>query len=302
MFTFPVTFFSSSAPADPKVYTLGYSMGGNKGGSATATILKVVFSSDTFSELLATIDTARFSSGHGTSSTKGYCCGGVGPNNKIDQLTFASEASTELSATLGTATDTQGVSSTTKAYMMGGSNAGYLTTIQNLTFSDESVDNNSDSLDTGRNRMGAVYSDSKGYCAGFEGGGTEINEFVFSSELSAASSTVLSESTGYAGCYIQDPDKCFWMGGHNGSSYQNNIDKMVFSSETRSTISDNLTTATGRLGGVTTNETNAYALGGDTGSYIDDVEKFVFSSETTSTLSAKLADNEYREKGGTFAE
>lgn len=80
----------------------GYSAGGGEYSSA---ITKVLFSTDVFSGIIATLAVARNNAGSVKSSTHGYFCGGKYAfnqyNKEIDGLAFASESAYNPASTLG---------------------------------------------------------------------------------------------------------------------------------------------------------------------------------------------------------
>lgn len=232
-------------------------------------------------------------------ATKGYALGGYNGSagvTEIDGIRFSDETAINPAATLGTAVwDTTGVSSLLAGYVLGGgTNPSYTPTsaIQKLLFSSETASLPSATLATAGAGVCGVSSTLKGYGLGrFNSLGqpvTEIDGILFSNDASINPSAVLATAQGY-GAGAQSDVKGYLMGGSSSSSYTStaNIQGITFATE--SAIDPSASLALARLTKAVQSTTNAYCVGGSTGSKTTEIDGLRFSDETAINPSSALS-------------
>jgi hypothetical protein len=294
---------SASNSATPPQPRAGYIAG----GWYVDAIEKITFPGDTISTLAATlVDVTRYQGACGNGGVAGYLGGGIntlgGRQSRIDKITTNDTVST-LSATLSGAVESVAsfANSGAAGYWVGGNNSvNTVRRVDKLTFSSDSVANlGTNFLPQPREQQaGFANSGTAGYLAGgrvSEGPGlSSIEKITFSSDshstigatLSAArtrltgSGMANSGTAGYV-CSVGDESQPF-----------NKIDKLLFSNETRSTISATLSEDLQNVASMANSGTAGYFAGGEgpgDGSPRSVVRKITFPSDTGSTLGASLA-------------
>ena len=139
--------------------------------------------------------------------------------------------------------------------------------------------------------QGCANSGTAGYIASGYGGAYQntLNKLAFSNDtVSVPSATMTIDGTDSSGA-ANSGTAGYWAGGasNNGSTLRDIIDKVAFSSDTRTTLSAVLASTKYNLGGCAKSGTAAYWAGGNSPA-IDLIQKLTFSGETRTTLSATL--------------
>lgn len=150
----------------------GYMGGGDIGGTDSAIISKMSFSAETEASLAATLDNAREQNTHGfqNGNVKGYWAGGgvTTSSAQIDYISFADDTSVDLGTDLPASR--QGAACVenlnTAGYYMGGN----ATSIYKFTYSGESVSTIGATLPAAKLSQIPVWSGTKGYACGGNGG------------------------------------------------------------------------------------------------------------------------------------
>lgn len=233
--------------------TKGYAIGGYNGTLSQTAIEALTFVTQSAAALSAVLTTATREFGQEGlgSSTKGYTAGGSTTAASataiatINTLTYSVESAAVAAGTLGTARNLPcGVSSSTKGYVMGGTNAAGSNTaiIDAITWSNDSDAVLAATLDTARNGSCGVNSATKGYAMGGIPATTVIEDINFSNDTSAAISATLSATLSY-GAGVNNATYGYELGAYNGTTYVTTINRFVFSGETCGSIGAVLTTA-----------------------------------------------------------
>jgi hypothetical protein len=281
----------------------GYWAAGSRSGVDTARIDRIVFPSDTLSIIAATLTStvgayaSYANSGYATGA--GYAAGGYAGAfvSRIDKLRFSDEVKSTLSATLSTARYSIAgfANSGTAGYAATGNQNGTLTTtIDKLLFSNETNSALSETISNGR-----MYANGFGNTgtAGYVFGGnansggrqSDIQKLLYSNDTRSILSATLGQVTqspvgaanvgvaGYSvGGFSQSPDRQLTV-----------IDKLLFSNETRSTLTYNL--VDGRNDGTAFAQAGKalYATTGDP--QRNYITKISFPTDTGSVVSATFS-------------
>ena len=88
----------------------------------------------------------------------------------------------------------------------------------------------------------------------------------------------------------------YFAGGDSGS-YFDNIDRIAFPADTKTTLSATLPTAIGAGACFSDSGVAGYVAGGYTGAASSAIQKLTYSGETTSTLGATLTNARYANAG-----
>ena len=273
--------------------------------TATATTLsgidKIDFSNDSISTLSATLTTTRSSlAGAANSGTAAYFAGGQSGvfYSGIDKIAFVGDTKSTLSATLTSARYALAgmANSGTAAYFSGGYDGAFLSGIDKIAFAADTKTTLSATLSPIRTyAQGLANSGVAGYTGpGYTGVGAvytnTINKILFSNDtVSTLAATLTADGTDVMTA-ANSGTAGYWAGGaaNSGSTLINSIDKLLFSNETKSTISATLTSAIYSGAGAAKSGTAAYFAGG-TSPNTARVDKLAFSGDTKSTLSATLS-------------
>jgi len=278
----------------------GYFLGGYLTG-ATSSIEKLSFQSETLSTLSATLTTATyFGASYANSGVAGYNAGGedsAGTLSRIDKITFPGDTKSTLAATVNQATWLAGFANTGTA---GYSAAGYgpaidgvsrTNTVRKLVFSTETTSQ----LGSTVAHAGLFGAMANFTVAGYYMGGnkltganhvhSEIHKILFSTDtasqlaatltigLYAASGTAYGSVAGYR-----------WSGIDLNAVQLTTMDKITFSSDTRTNLGSILATAKDYAAGAFDNHLVAgYVGGSDTAGGTTDIKKMTYASETLST-------------------
>ena len=310
------TISSASSSATPVIPQAGYLMGGYtvSGGLRRSFIQKITFSSDTVSTIAGTFDAARsHSAGFANSGTAGYQGGGVvGPGNhtrRVDKLNFAADtvSNTVTNMSSGATAATQAAAmanSGTAGYIAGGDKTeggvSYRTSIDKLTFSNDTISVLGATLSQMQMQWsGSANSGTAGYYAGgYNNGsptGSTIVKLLFSNETRSNLSTTLGVSNiTLNASHANSGTASYWLGGFD-SSITGAIQKLPFSTETRSTLGVTIT-ARDYLSGFSKSGTAGYTLGGTqrNGSYmgqntVDIIDKISYSNDTVSSAGSLIS-------------
>ena len=154
------------------------------------------------------------------------------------------------------------------------------TEIDGLKFFDESFNNPSAVLSTGRSSHGAGNSSTRGYW----GGGSDftptyfasVNGITFSTETAVNLGNRLSLARNTTG--VNSATRLYFGGGYNGSN-QSMIDGIRFDTEAAITTSATLATARRGHAGVNSS-TKGYFMGGYSDTYVSEIDGIQFSDET----------------------
>jgi hypothetical protein len=236
--------------------TAGYIMGGyNSAGTHTNIIRKLMFSDESSSTISATYVAPVYSAaGFANSGTAGYYTGGRDNSSpqtlraEFRKIAFSNDAASTLSATASTASvyASAFANSGTAGYYSGGQIASfhYTNRIEKLSFSGETRSVLSATLSSVRAySMGFANSGTAGYWAGGgdeSGNGiTEIAKLSFSNDSLSAISSAFSPGRFDGAGVAKSGTAGYCMGGTktNSSTTTTQIDKVLFSTDTLSTIS-----------------------------------------------------------------
>jgi len=278
-----------------------YFLAGSTATIALTAIDKLTFSNLTRSTLSATLSTENYTGGNvANNNLAGYHLGGANNvatrTNVIDKLSFPYDIKSTLSATLATATMYLGGGASnqgTAGYIFGGNDAttGDLTSIQKLLYSTEARSSLSATLSRTIRRNYAIGDSGNagymvgGYANAIPGSSSRIEKLLFSTEAVSTLSDTLSTAafdltaaanTGSAGYVF--------------ISRATEIDKITFSSDTRSTLSSFSTINNTWSSATSDSGVAAYRGGGyDAAGYLGTLEQFSYSTETMSILSTTLS-------------
>lgn len=235
--------------------------------------VKLVYATETIVGVSIT-NNEQFVSNY-SSSTHGYING----TSNTPKYSFADESETTLSGTAGQFGSA--MESSTAGYSMGQSaNTGQ--DIQKRVFSTDTLTTIANVFaDTNRRESSAAASSTKGYhFGGRVGERTTISAFPFSTETSSELAAVLSVDRAYSAAFESDVAAYVTAGGSN------TVDKLTFSTETRTTLATSLPDAGFSPAAIASIEAG-YVAGGTT-----DIYKINFATDTVSTLSATLTTSQ----------
>lgn len=246
-----VTGFANSSVA-------GYSLGGqDSGDSAISGIDKIAFPADTKTTLSATLTNAsRAAAAFANSSVAGYYAGGYNAGvdsnySTIDKITFPADSKSTLAATLTAAQrGVSGMSNQTVAGYASGGDGPHTNRIDKITYSNDSKSTLAATL-TNPGNGGSGFADSgvAGYYAGGRNNSdqylTRIDKITFASDTKSTLSATLSRTKTYAGSggFADSGVAGYACGGNGDGGYTNEIDKIAFPADTKTTLSATLTSA-----------------------------------------------------------
>lgn len=280
----------------------GYWAAGSRSGTDTARIDKITFPSDTLSIIAATLTStvgayAGFANS-GLATGAGYAAGGYGGAflSRIDKLRFSDEVKSTLTATLSTARYSIAgfANSGTAGYAATGNQSGTMVaTVDKLLFSNETCSAIAATINTGRMyASGFSNTGTAGYVFGgnTSGGRTNnIQKVLYSNDTISGLTATLGQVTqspvgasnagvaGYSvGGFSEGPDRQLTV-----------TDKILFSNETRSTLTYNL--VDGRNDGTAFAQAGKalYATTGDP--QRNYITKISFPTDTGSVVSATFS-------------
>ena len=223
----------------------------------------------------------------------GFSSGGRSPTADIGTIQRYAFASSSSAAGFGNLSVTRytgesGTSSATHGYVAGGYNNTINApdgTIDKFTFASSSnATDVGDCVNTGNVRSG-VSSTTHGYTGGGPGPtGANIEKYSFSTNGNATVTATMSQArSGLAG--VSGPTRGYFAGGRIGSTYQNDIESITFSSDTANgdigSLSGTRRTASGHQ-----TTTYGYVVGGllsGPHAVTNIVDSFAFASTVTTT-------------------
>jgi hypothetical protein len=284
------------------------------GGLRRSFIQKLTFSGDTVSTIAATFNLARsHAAGFANSGTAGYNAAGVdGAGNhtkRIDKLNFSgdtvSNTITNMSSGAVAATEPAAMANSgTAGYIAGGDKTeggvDYRTSIDKLTFSTDVISVLTAKLSVMQMQWsGSANSGTAGYYSGgYANGsptGSTIVKLLFSNETRSNLSTTLGVSNmTHNASHANSGTASYWLGGF-ASTITGDIQKLPFSTETRSTLGETIT-ARDYLSGFSKSGTAGYTLGGTqrNASYmgqntVDIIDKISYSNDTVSSAGSLIS-------------
>jgi hypothetical protein len=287
------------------VVTHGYMSGGLAGspaGFVTDNTYKLDFLTDTSTlEGTAALSEARTEAGGASNGLIGYVSGGaipLGPDfykDTTDSIDYSSDTtSAEPSANLsGDRAALAGMGDADDAYMCGGTDGATIKdTVDVISFSGgtSSIGN---PLPTETNLNAAIMGDTSGYILGGNDNLNSRNNYIFKLNVAAGtwstSPSVLTEATRGATGATGNTTKGFVCGGNCAVS-DALADKLVFASDTISTVPGALISQfTSELAG-NGNSANSFYSGGDiSGGRTDIINKLDLTTETMSIIAATLS-------------
>jgi len=279
----------------------GYFAGGATGATTYSQIRKMPVTTETFSNITATLSAYR-SSGQpmSNSGTAGYFAGGwdnSSVRNDIQKLDQTTEARTTIAATIdrwqGAGTSNEG----TAGYVMGGQTSSAGTNlISKFPYSNEAMSTIAATMASSDGYVGVHTVNNKGVT-----GYTIVRETYNTQKISFSNDTtsVLSghrSNRGYYGLGSSNDGTAGYIAGGfdipGGLTYPDNTDKITFSTETRTTINNTLTSnGVGNRSGSYYNGASfgikglaGYNCGGYREAFIDALDKLTFSNDTPSLL------------------
>ena len=201
------------------------------------------FSNETSAQLGSSMTQRRGNMGGTQTQDYGYLAGGFTPPtpagySTINRVDFSTETVTNLPATLPQARlNLNRVTSSSYGYFIGGQNPNQTCRIDRIDFSVETTSAPGNNVPVAYTApMGNTQSQDYGYFAGGApaGGGytSDIFRIDFSDDTLSVPSANLSLARG-DGSGVSSPSHGYWCGGYAGS-YEDNIDKFEFNTETQS--------------------------------------------------------------------
>lgn len=281
----------------------GYAAGGyNNSSGELSSIEKLLFSTETQSVLSATMTNAVYAPGSlSNDNTAAYIAGGAISGNtrydNIDKLTYSSETKSAIAAASVTGRYKTGTSNSgTAGYFIGGNSPAdaYQTQINKITYSNDARTTISATMSpAGFNiNQTMINKNVAGYVSNpYTGAGTNgIYKLLFSTEV-YSTITATNPLTGWGATETSNTA----VAGYRWSQYSNvsathstKIQKLLFSTETRSELTNTITAYTDAAG-MSNSTTSGYMAGGySTGAPVNTIQKLNYTSEATSTISAVL--------------
>ena len=282
----------------------GYFGGGHS--PYRTTVDRIDFANDATSAPGNNLPQGRFGLAGTSSRFYGYFCGGMVlpgiQTDKVERLEFSNEtlslpgneltqARIYLSAVSGGASY-RPKGSRTYGYFGGGLapplNPDYVTTVDRIDFSNETVSAPGNNLSQARSHLAAVSSNSYGYFAGGQNPGTvdTVDRIDFSNETTFAPGNNLTQ--GRTALAAVSSSSYGYFGGGSAPlfnpSYLATVDRIDFSNETGSAPGNNLSQGRNNLAAVSSNSYGYFAGGYSPSlspSYLATVDRLDFSNETT---------------------
>lgn len=178
-----------------------------------------------------------------------------------------------------------------KGYTFGGITA--TNTVDDIVFSTDAISPLAATFAANRGNQFSVWNKSRSYIIGGYTGaayGTQIYYFQYSNEAAGDTGETIAADRDKGGEGMSEVAG-YMMGGWNGSIH-NDIYKLVFSTETDSTLGDTLTTSKTNCASTSINS-KCYQFGGDNGAgtYYNKIGKFTFSDENEQEIGETLDDD-----------
>jgi hypothetical protein len=223
----------------------GYFAGGlNSSGNDYSFIDKLLFSNESRSTLTATLSQTIYRQSACNSTLAGYFAGGANSNfqSNIDKLLFNNESRSTLTATLSRTVYLQSACNSTLAGYFAGGNSATQSFIDKLLFSNDSQTTLTAILSHSVDNQQSCNSSLVGYFAGGYCGPYQsyIDRLLFSNETRTTLTATLSQSlVWFSSC--NSTLSGYFAGGDNLDSnnniiFQSFIDRLLFSDETRTTL------------------------------------------------------------------
>jgi hypothetical protein len=301
--TFTITMNSNKTVyATFTINEAGFFAGGGGNGSAQNFIDKLLFSNESRSTLTATLSQSIAEQSACNSTLAGYFAGGGNSNlqSYIDKLLFSNESRSTLTATLSQTISAQSACNSTLAgYFAGGTtNADtiHFSYIDKLLFSNESRSTLTATLSVSIRSQAACNSSLSGYFAGgFNPFLSSIDKLLFSNESRTTLTATLSQSVEkFAACNSSLAG--YYAGGANTGGDQTDqsfIDKLLFSSETRTTLVATLSSTIWIESACNSTLSGYFAGGlyynGSTHIPCSHIDRLLFNNETRNRLTATLS-------------
>jgi hypothetical protein len=232
--------------------------------------------------------------------SNGYFAGGINNNGSsqsfIDKLLFSNESQSTLTTTLSRSVNRQSACNSTLAgYFAGGSNSAFQNFIDKLLFSNESRTTLTATLSQSVYVQSACNSSLAGYFAGGYSGNniylSVIDKLLFSNDSRSTLTATLSQSM-YIQSACNSTSAGYFAGGcdYNGNAYINQsfIDKLLFSDESRTTLTATLSQTIYNQSACNSSLAG-YFTGGNNNGYQSFIDKLLFSNDSRTTLSATLS-------------
>jgi hypothetical protein len=262
----------------------------------TNDIDKLNFATEVCSHLSTTTGTNKQHATGLKSDTNGYVLGGDG-SLSIDRFNLSTHVNNTLATSLLAYTSTNGISTTTRGYSLGGVDF----SITAFEFSSETLKDVWQRLLIEPHIAGiAVNSDLLGYVIGSNDGGWNIDKFILATENTAAIGATLANGKSYSTGF-HSTTKGYIAGGYRTGILTNEVQNFIFASESTTSASASLTIARGEGAGVhptpspvvnvvpAINPGIGYIMGGYISTYSTAIDRFSMSSHTVSALGYTLA-------------
>lgn len=232
------------------------------------------------------------SAASGTPGQGYFAGGGVSGSylSTVDRFLFADDSRTTLGTGLSAATyRLAGNASSVAGYFGGGRLS--LTTVDRFLFSNDSRTTLSTGL-TGSYALGGMASSVAGYFGGGLSSGhvaiDRVERFLFSNDSRTELGTGLSANR-FDLTAMASSVAGYFAGGRNingGSNRTDDVDRFLFSNDSRTTLGTGLSSARQGPGGMASSVAGYIGGGSDT---VDTVDRFLFSNDSRTTLSSGLS-------------
>jgi len=260
---------------------------------------RIDFSNGTVSAPGNDLPQTRFQLKAVSSSSYGYFCysdqtpDSPEVNATVDRLDFSNETFSAPGNDLPQArTSSAAVSTSSYGYFGAGFAPPQIKTVDRLDFSNETTSAPGNDLPQAKNALTATESNSYGYFAGGQAPppSNTVDRLDFSNETTSAPGNDLSQArTSLAA--VSSSSYGYFAGGQDPSVspiYVDTVDRIDFSSETRSLLGDNLPQGRSRLA-ATSSDFYGYFGAGFNNPGVDTVDRIDFSSETFSAPGNNLS-------------
>ena len=245
----------------------------NKGYIANAALYSYQTTHETSYTIASSLSVNRSSSAGVSSNVGGYYASGTGYSS-VDGITFATEAYYAIVATLYAArTFMCGISGLIKGYYAGGQNSGTgTTTIQTIAYDSNTIATLSATLTVLNSSSAGVNSGVAGYVCGGSSSPRVNNKIVFATDTCAA---IMSSTRNYSDAPSgTNSSTAGYIGGGNSSSA---IDKLLFATDSITTLSATLVIAGYAFASVNSND-KGFTVGGF--GRLGEVDAIVFATDT----------------------
>ena len=239
--------------------------------------------------------------GASSSNENGYLLGGANSTTSIHKIAFATESLTSNLATMSFGLKRAGSASGASVGMMaGGANASdtFQTAIKSFTFSTEQAADAGTSIGSAADRLSSnVASTTNAYFSRGRSSSFTGLPAVYRVAFATGTFTDISKYNGmaYSAAGYSSGTNGYFAGGYSNDSYSNlsSIDRLVFATETYSTLSASLAVARNALVGVMSS-TKGYSIGGVTGAgysttpVSSEIDGVTFATDAANNPSATL--------------